>query len=159
SWAGIFQASRGSCCSILAAPAPTAMSAMPSPTRALKDLRSPERARHYTMLAWQADKFAAVRLLCFLLLAVFAHGATAEADSHQLQDEFDCADAFDLVAMMVIFRCAAYQPPPGAQDKIAAALDRLHAIRAGPKPNETKLQISFCPLASGTGMVPTPTQL
>ena len=72
---------------------------------------------------------------------------------------FDCEKAFDLVAMMVVARCALYQAPAGASIAIAAASTRLREEQLVSVEELTRTTINFCPLAAGTGMVPTPHQL
>lgn len=72
---------------------------------------------------------------------------------------FDCENAFDLVAMLVLARCNAYQAPAGADHAIAAASARLRDAQLASPEELERARIAFCPLAAGTGMVPTPQQL
>ncbi len=83
-------------------------------------------------------------------------GLPAAAATPDAPDSFDCADAFDVVALLVVYRCAAYRPPAAAAASIAAAMQRLHAYGFVDAADAAQTRIAFCPLATGTGMVPAP---
>ena len=85
--------------------------------------------------------------------AVVAPGAEAATPS---AEHFACADAFDLVARMVMFRCDTYQAPAAANRKIAAAVARLRAFDLITPQTAADTRIEFCPLLQATGMVPVP---
>lgn len=89
-----------------------------------------------------------------LCAAPASHGAPPLAN-----EQFDCADAFDLVAMSVMLRCAAYRAPAAADARIAAARQRLLDARLADAAEFADLDIAFCPLLQGTGMVPEPDRL
>lgn len=72
---------------------------------------------------------------------------------------FDCEQAFDLVAMLVIAACNVYQAPPAANDAIAAARARLREMQLASPAELADTAITFCPLTAGTGMVPAPRRL
>lgn len=72
------------------------------------------------------------------------------------EERFDCADAFDLIAIMATFRCNAYRASPAAAAKIDAALARLGALALAEPGELVSTRIAFCPLAGGTGLVPAP---
>ena len=74
-------------------------------------------------------------------------------------ERFDCADAFDLVAMTVMFRCANYRAPASAVARIDAAVARLRGLEEDGTAAPHSVRIAFCPLGSGTGIVPMPGQL
>lgn len=73
--------------------------------------------------------------------------------------DFDCEDAFDLVAMMVVFRCAAYAEPAAGPARVAAALARLREVDLREADRHATTRVAFCPLAGATGMVPAPDTL
>ncbi len=102
--------------------------------------------------------------LVAVLLALTAQRANAETELSTLTPEtlsgqFDCADAFDLVALVAVFRCAAYTPPAAAQPALTAALERLQQLGVISPSERATTNVAFCPLAAGTGMVPTPHQV
>ncbi len=85
-------------------------------------------------------------------------GATAQ-QAPVPAESFDCADAFDLIAMTVIIRCAHYTSPAAAHARIDAARHRLQATGLATVAEFETLEITFCPLMQGTGMVPGPERL
>lgn len=94
------------------------------------------------------------------LLTVAALSALMNAVAEPLAPEqFDCADAFDLIAMTVMLRCSTYTAPPTAAARIAAARQRLLTRGLADRAEFDGLHIAFCPLVQGTGMVPDPTRL
>ena len=101
-------------------------------------------------------------LLCYQLYAT-AHGAELDSITEPIparpSERFDCENAFDLVAMMVVAGCSLYQAPAGASAAIASAGARLRATQLASDEELGQTTIAFCPLAAGTGMVPTPHQL
>lgn len=105
----------------------------------------------------------AIRILGLLLTltaqAVHAQASTPAVSPESLSQQFDCEGAFDLVALMVIFRCAAYVPPPSARRALDAAVQRLRKFDLIDADEQASTRIAFCPLAAGTGMVPTASQL
>ncbi len=74
-------------------------------------------------------------------------------------DAFDCADAFDVIAMTVMLRCAAWVAPATADARLDAVRRRLLATGLAQPEEFTGLTIAFCPLLQGTGMVPDPAHL
>lgn len=76
-----------------------------------------------------------------------------------MTEQFDCADAFDLIAMAVMLRCATYAPPPAAQTRIDTARQRLLDQGLATPAEFDGLRIAFCPLMQGTGMLPDPDRL
>ena len=74
-------------------------------------------------------------------------------------ERFDCENAFDLIAMMVIARCSMYAAPAAAGDALSAAQTRLRNSGLATDDELQRSHIAFCPLAAGTGMVPAPGQL
>ncbi len=105
-------------------------------------------------------------LLCLLLSLMLA--ATTQADDIVSPsavtapinaEHFDCENAFDLIAMMVIARCSVYQAPPTAAEALNAAEARLRTTDLATAQELDSSHIAFCPLAAGTGMVPAPGQL
>ncbi len=105
-----------------------------------------------------------VTLLCCALNTP-AHSADDTAATEPVTpaplsaERFDCENAFDLIAMMVIARCNVYQAPPAASAAIAAASARLRDQQLASAEELDRSTIAFCPLAAGTGMVPAPRQL
>lgn len=104
------------------------------------------------MLAWLAG----------VNVALATDAGTVPADAAQdtppapPSKRFDCEDAFDLVAKMVVFRCANYVAPATANGRIETALTRLRDAGLMSGAEAAGAQIAFCPLAQGTGMVPVP---
>ncbi|MBX9607447.1 MAG: hypothetical protein K2Y51_14580 [Gammaproteobacteria bacterium] len=98
-------------------------------------------------------------LACLLsLLLTLAVPRVPRAET-ALEQRFDCEQAFDLIATLVIARCAAWQAPPGAADKLAATRARLLTSGQASGAELEAPRIAFCPLAAGTGMVPAPRTL
>lgn len=60
---------------------------------------------------------------------------------------------------MVVARCSLYQAPAAAAAAIDAAATRLRDAGLASEDELRASHIAFCPLAAGTGMVPTPGQL
>lgn len=102
-----------------------------------------------------------VLLCCQLSTAVRSAqiDAAKEPAAPLTSEGFDCENAFDLVAMMVIAACAVYQAPASAPAAIAAASARLRDEQLASVEELTGTTITWCPLAAGTGMVPSPHQL
>ena len=96
------------------------------------------------------------RRLLFVAALTAAFSAAAEPLA---SEQFDCADAFDLIAMTVMLRCSTYSEPPAAAARIEAARRRLLARGLADSAEFDGLHIAFCPLVQGTGMVPDPTRL
>ena len=94
-----------------------------------------------------------------LILAALLSGASPADDVPAPPDAFDCADAFDLIAMTVMLRCATWPSPPDAEARIAAVRERLVATGLAEPQEFVGLRIAFCPLVQGTGMVPDPAHL
>ncbi len=94
-----------------------------------------------------------------LILAALLSGASPADDVPAPPDAFDCADAFDLIAMTVMLRCATWSSPPDAEARIAAVRERLVATGLAEPQEFVGLRIAFCPLVQGTGMVPDPAHL
>ena len=99
-----------------------------------------------------------VGFICFMF-AVTSHGEDSAAEMPLNGESFDCENAFDLIAMMVIARCSVYQAPTTASDALHAAATRLRASGLASEEQLEATHIAFCPLAAGTGMVPAPGQL
>ena len=105
-----------------------------------------------------------ITLMC-CTLGTPAHSADVAAATERAAptplraERFDCENAFDLIAMMVIARCSVYQAPPAASEAIAAASARLRDQQLASAEELDRSTIAFCPLAAGTGMVPAPRQL
>jgi hypothetical protein len=110
----------------------------------------------------RSQKILIGALLCCQLY-VFAPAADRTLDTEpvapRVAERFDCENAFDLVAMMVVASCARYQPPPEASAAIDRASARLRETQLASAEELSQTSIAFCPLAAGTGMVPTPHQL
>lgn len=101
-----------------------------------------------------------VSVLLGWLPALAAQSADGHTDSTPLTAErFDCENAFDLIAMMVVARCSLYQAPAAADAALGAAQARLRATGLASEDALRASHIAFCPLAAGTGMVPAPGQL
>jgi len=94
-----------------------------------------------------------------LALCALAPALSHAAAPSPTNEQFDCADAFDLVAMTVMLRCAAFPAPPDARARIEAARRRLLATGLVDAAEFDGLEIAFCPLLQGTGMVPDPDRL
>ena len=86
-------------------------------------------------------------------------GCAHAADGPGVAGQFDCADAFELVAMTVMVACAGYRAPAAAHGKIAQAQARLLDARLATAREFDGLDIAFCPLMQGTGMMPAPDRL
>lgn len=86
-------------------------------------------------------------------------GVALEPAASLKAERFDCENAFDLVAMMVVAGCSVYQAPAAASAAIAAASARLRDTQLASVTELERATITFCPLAAGTGMVPAPDQL
>ncbi len=93
------------------------------------------------------------------LLALCTAAAPAVPDTAVPAESFDCADAFDLIAMTVIIRCAGYRAPVDAPTHIRAAQRRLLDNGLASPAEFDGLQMVFCPLMQGTGMVPGPRRM
>ena len=100
-----------------------------------------------------------VLLLGVNLNAVYGEESTSAAPPPFAAERFDCENGFDLIALLVIARCSAYHAPQAAAQKIDAVTARLRATGLASMAELSQPQIAFCPLASGTGMVPAPRQL
>lgn len=110
-----------------------------------------------TPLSW----LLSLLLFCCALSASAEHGDTpSSADGRAFNGEqFDCENAFDLIAMMVIARCNMYQPPAAADAALTAAITRLRSSGLASDEELDASRPAFCPLAAGTGMVPAPGRL
>lgn len=104
--------------------------------------------------------------LCWLALALVAYGEPSQdsPSSSSLSmpldgERFDCENAFDLIAMMVVARCSLYQAPAAAGEALQAAAARLRSAGLASARELRDSHMAFCPLAAGTGMVPAPGQL
>lgn len=98
--------------------------------------------------------------LCWLTLAVAAQDEAGQTAPPPLKAErFECENAFDLIAMMVVARCSLYEAPPGVSDALLAAAARLRELGLASDDELRVNHMAFCPLAAGTGMVPAPGQL
>ncbi|MGE0861688.1 MAG: hypothetical protein AB7I01_20060 [Gammaproteobacteria bacterium] len=95
-------------------------------------------------------------LVCLLSVLLVLPAPRAEPT---LDQRFDCEQAFDLIATLVIARCAAWRAPPAAAAKLAATRARLLASGLASDAELELPRIAFCPLAAGTGMVPAPRTL
>lgn len=104
-----------------------------------------------------------VSCLCCLGLTFAAagqdHAASPSAPAPLAGERFDCENAFDLIALMVVARCSLYQAPAAAAAAIDAAATRLRDAGLASEDELRASHIAFCPLAAGTGMVPAPGQL
>jgi hypothetical protein len=100
-------------------------------------------------------------LSCSALTVRAEHGDTPASTAGRVfnSEQFDCENAFDLIAMMVIARCSVYQPPAAAGAALTAAIARLRSSGLASDEELAASQPAFCPLAVGTGMVPAPGQL
>ena len=99
------------------------------------------------------------RFIASLVLAalpIAAAHADAPAGS---AEQFDCADAFDLIAMTVMIGCSSHAAPPAARERIAEAKTRLLGAQLATPEEFAGLGIAFCPLMQGTGMLPAPDRL
>ncbi|MBK6657385.1 MAG: hypothetical protein IPG43_04165 [Proteobacteria bacterium] len=85
--------------------------------------------------------------------------ASPSAPAPLAGERFDCENAFDLIALMVVARCSLYQAPAAAAAAIDAAATRLRGAGLASEDELRASHIAFCPLAAGTGMVPAPGQL
>ena len=116
-------------------------------------------ARYHRAMRIRFRNLPLLLLPCVGLSSAYAEESTSVLPSPFTAERFDCENAFDLIALLVIARCNAYQAPPAAAQKIDAAAARLRATGLATTAELTQPQIAFCPLASGTGMVPAPGQL
>jgi hypothetical protein len=98
---------------------------------------------------------ARLRAACLALFVGCAHAD----DGAGVAGQFDCADAFELVAMTVMAACAGYRAPDAARERIAEARVRLLDTRLATAREFAGLRIAFCPLLQGTGMMPAPDRL
>jgi hypothetical protein len=98
-------------------------------------------------------------VVAWALYGVLAGAQATEIDDLPSEETFDCVDAFDLFAAYVIFRCAVN--PMSADDTglITRAVQRLDDQKLLPPRAFDELKIDFCPLASATGIAPTPAQI
>jgi hypothetical protein len=90
---------------------------------------------------------------------VLSIGGVHATEEPGADGQFDCADAFDLIAMTVMLACANYQAPAAARARISQAQDRLLATQLATTEEFVGLRIVFCPLLQGTGMLPAPDRL
>lgn len=100
-----------------------------------------------------------VRFVAAGLALVVAFAAASRAGLGALGEEFDCADAFDLVANGVILGCALHAMPTTARAKLEAARERLLTAALADPGEFAGLELAFCPLPRGTGMLPAPDRL
>ncbi len=70
--------------------------------------------------------------------------------------EFDCVNAFDMFAAFAAFSCSTASPQADDTTRIAHAIARLRETESLPDVEVDTLTIRFCPLLSGTGIVPAP---
>ncbi|MGD9601153.1 MAG: hypothetical protein AB7O21_07995 [Gammaproteobacteria bacterium] len=70
--------------------------------------------------------------------------------------EFDCVNAFDLFASFAMLKCAKSPENPGDAARVAAALARLEEVGLLVPGGAAGIEIRFCPLLNGTGLVPAP---
>lgn len=96
-------------------------------------------------------------MLALALVAPWLVGAAE--DPAAPAESFDCADAFDLIAMTTMLRCAAWVAPADADARIEAVRRRLLATGLAQPQEFAGLRIAFCPLLQGTGMLPDPDHL
>lgn len=88
-------------------------------------------------------------------MVLVCSAASARAPS----DAFDCEDAFDVIAMSVMLRCAAWRAPESAAARIEAVRRRLIETRLARPEEFADLHIAFCPLLRGTAVLPDPAHL
>jgi len=101
-------------------------------------------------------------LLVLAALAVGAAPATELDDmlnaspTMPFAEEFDCVNAFDLFASFAMVRCAV--APLAADDitSISRALARLRTLGIIEAASAPDVDVRFCPLLNGTGLVPAP---
>lgn len=74
-------------------------------------------------------------------------------------EEFDCVSAFDLFASFAMVRCAGIPAATGDADLLARALRRLQQLEPLDPALTAGLEIRFCPLLNGTGLVPAPNRM
>lgn len=70
-------------------------------------------------------------------------------------ERFDCADAFDLVALLASARCAVQRPVDDGQAKLQAVRERLLGLGLATSEEFGGVRVTFCPLTHGTGMTPS----
>ena len=93
--------------------------------------------------------------LILLALSALCAGAEQNPDLQAMTPrEFDCVDTFNLFAGFVMLRCALVAPEPRDAHLLDAAKQVLLDHRLAQTRDFAALNLSFCPLVSGTGMVP-----
>lgn len=107
------------------------------------------------------------RALPVLLAALLAVDATATELDDALNasptmpfaEEFDCVNAFDMFVSFVMLRCAATPVLPTDRPTIQRALTRLRELELLAPAADPEIEIRFCPLLNGTGLVPAPRRM
>lgn len=107
-------------------------------------------------------RLAAVPLLALIIGAANAtdlDDALNASPTIPFAEEFDCVNAFDLFVSFMILRCAAFADLPDDQTTIARALSRLQELKLVSDADTVQVEIRFCPLLGGTGLVPAPARV
>lgn len=94
-----------------------------------------------------------------VLCALLIHASPPAAEPGAPPESFDCEDAFDLIAMTAMLRCAAWVAPADADTRLATVRRRLLDTGLAQPQEFEGLHIAFCPLLQGTGMLPDPAHL
>ncbi|MBI2800345.1 MAG: hypothetical protein HYX63_08660 [Gammaproteobacteria bacterium] len=93
--------------------------------------------------------------LILLALGALCVGAEQNLDPQAMTPrEFDCVDTFNSLAGFVMLRCSLIAPEPRDARLLDAAKRVLLDHRFAQSRDFADLNLSFCPLLRGTGMVP-----
>lgn len=80
--------------------------------------------------------------------------ALAQESALRSADSFDCVDAFDVVAAFSTLQCGPQSVASGDAARLRTVGQRLLEIGQVSAGEWSQLTIEFCPLGSGTGIVP-----
>ena len=98
-------------------------------------------------------------VLCVLVLGRVLAQETAPINVPHRADSFDCVDAFEVVAAFSTLRCGPQRIVSGDAARLRTVGKRLLDIGQVSAEELSRLTIEFCPLGSGTGIVPADGQI
>ena len=108
-------------------------------------------------------KFRATGVLCVLVLGRVLAQEVVPSEvppiAPRSADSFDCVDAFDVVAAFSTLQCGPQSVASGDALRLRTVGQRLLDIGQVSAQELSRLTIEFCPLGSGTGIVPANGQI
>jgi hypothetical protein len=103
------------------------------------------------------------RMLCYLAalsisVSVQVHVPTFAYDRLESGRQFDCVNAFDLVAVATTIQCAVYAKPI-SEAGFSGAIERLIDAGFFTRADFAEIAIEWCPLTRATGFTPDATRI